>query len=50
MHIKCKYTRTYTGYCEQMAQKHFDCCYYHGKVVVGLIEPDPLLASRGKTS
>lgn len=50
MNIKCKHTRTYTGYCEQMSEKHSDYCYYHGKVVMGLIEPDPLLASRKRTS
>lgn len=34
----CTYTRTATGICHQFAQ-HDEECYYHEKVLAGLIEP-----------
>jgi len=49
MKIKCSYTRTYIGHCDQLASGDGEYCYYHNKVAEGLIETsDPILSLKNK--
>jgi hypothetical protein len=44
--MNCKFTKTYNGRCEQSAGAGKDYCYYHSKVLAGIIESDPILSLR----
>lgn len=44
--MNCQFTKTYNGRCEQDAEHLSDYCYYHKKVLAGMIESDPLLSLR----
>jgi hypothetical protein len=37
---RCTYDKTYNGTCDQQRQVGKETCYYHTKVVAGLIEVD----------
>ena len=38
---QCEYTKTYTGLCEQQKESGKSVCYFHAKVLEGLLESDP---------
>lgn len=42
----CGYNKTYNGKCEQSVASGNKFCYYHKKVIAGLIESDPVLSMR----
>jgi hypothetical protein len=44
--MNCKFTKTYNGRCEQTVMFGKDYCYYHSKVLAGIIDSDPLLSLR----
>lgn len=44
--MDCQYTKTYNGRCEQSTTSGNDYCYYHRKVMAGIIDSDPLLSLR----
>jgi len=41
---QCTYSRTHSGFCEQEKSRGREVCYYHSKVVDGLIEADEAAA------
>jgi len=41
---QCEYRKTHSGFCEQEQATGRDVCYYHAKVVDGLIEADEAAA------
>lgn len=44
--MHCSYNKTYNGKCEQSAYLGEEHCYYHKKVIAGLIDSDAVLSLR----
>lgn len=49
MNKNCTFSKTYTGTCDQRSVDSSEYCYYHNKVISGLIESDPILSMRNAT-